>query len=80
MNTERPDTPIPPDPDALLERAFIDEYLRSQGYDPQRLHELPEALVKKLMTEASKHASGKLTEIEARAGFVEEVHHVAPPL
>ncbi len=80
MNTERPDTPIPVDPDAQLEQAFIAEYLRSQGYDPHCLHELPEDLVKQLMTEASVYASARLTEIEARARFVHEVHGVAPPL
>ncbi len=73
MNTV-PSEPIgPQDPDALLERAFIKEYLCALGCDPRRLHELPEELVKEIMSQASLYASGRLTEIEARAGFVEEL-------
>ncbi len=67
------------DPDALLERTFFDEFLRSQGYDPRRMHELPKVLVRELMTQASLYASGKLTEIAARAGFVEGLHGVIMP-
>jgi hypothetical protein len=74
MNTERPRVPIPADPDAELEKAFITEYLRGRGYDVHCLHVMPEELVKELMTEASVYASGKLTEIEARASFVDELH------
>ena len=80
MTPQQPDVPVAEDPHARLEKAFIDEYLRSQGYDRHRLHELPEALAKQLMTEASLHASAKLTEMEARARFVDEVHGTAPPL
>ncbi len=80
MNTKPIEMPAARDPDALLERAFIDEYLRDHGYDPHRLHELPEELVKSLMTDASIYASDRLAEIEARAGFVDEVHGVTPPL
>jgi hypothetical protein len=63
MKTERPKIRPTEDPDAGLEQAC--------------LHELPEELVRELMTEASVYASGKLTEIEARAAFVEEVHGLA---
>ena len=67
------------DPDARLERAFIEQFLRAVGCDPHRLHELPEDLVKELMTYASLYASGRLTEIEARAGFIDELHGVIVP-
>jgi hypothetical protein len=80
MITKQPDEPVAEDPHARMEKAFIDEYLKSQGYDRHRLHELPEALAKQLMTEASQYASGKLTEVEARAHFVDEVHGTSPPL
>ena len=59
--------------DADLEHAFISEYLRDQGYNPDGLDDLPEELVKALLAEASVVASGRLTEIEARASFVAEV-------
>jgi len=60
--------------DSDLEQAFIAEYWRDRGYDPDHLDDLPEELVRALMTEASVYASGRLTEIEARASFVAEVH------
>jgi hypothetical protein len=77
MSTELTDKPVMEDPLAQLEKAFIAEYLRSRGYDPEKLHELPEEVVKQLMTEASLYASTKLEEVEARAHFVEEVHGTA---
>jgi hypothetical protein len=80
MNSQQPETPIPKDPDAELENAFIAEFLRDQGYDPHCLHELPEELVRRLLTEASVYASCRLSEIEARARFVSEVHGVTLPV
>ena len=74
MSTQLPETPTMEDPHAQLEKAFIAEYLRSQGHDPEKLHELPEETAKQLMTEACKYASLKLMEMEARAHFVEEIH------
>jgi hypothetical protein len=76
MNTERPDAPLIEDPLARLEKFFIAEYLRSRGYDAAKLHELPDELAKQLMTEASQYASVRLTEVEARAHFVEAIHGV----
>ncbi len=78
MSTQPPPTVHAQDPDALLEKAFLDEYVRGRGYDPRRLQELPEDKVRALMTEASIYASDKLAEIEARAGFVEGMHGVIP--
>ncbi|HXH05615.1 MAG TPA: hypothetical protein VNI83_03395 [Vicinamibacterales bacterium] len=62
------------DPTANLERAFIDEYLRSQGVDPGRLGELPEARRHHLLKAASIYAAARLTEVEARAHYVDEIH------
>jgi hypothetical protein len=75
MNTQqpRPEAPLQEDPHGRLEKAFIEEYLRSQGYTLEDLHHLPEDVVKRLMTEASLYASVRLTEVEARARFVHEV-------
>ena len=73
MNKTKPDTPLMGDASAPLERAFIEEYLRSQGYSLETLEELSKKLRKKLMTEASRYASLKLEEIEARAHFVDEI-------
>jgi hypothetical protein len=30
------------DPNAVLERAIIEDFIRARGYDPGRLHDLPE--------------------------------------
>ncbi len=62
------------EPKVAMEKALIEEYLVSQGYSLEKLHELPERVAKQLMKEASKYASLKLEEIQARAHFVEEIH------
>ena len=73
MTAQRADVPMA-DPNAQLERALIDEYLRSQGYELRTLHELPAERVKQLLREASLYAAGKLTEVEARASYVQDIH------
>ena len=50
------------DPEAQLERAFIDEYLRLHGHDPESVRSLPEAQVITLLEGASIYAAGKLAE------------------
>jgi hypothetical protein len=62
------------EPRAAMEKALIEEYLLEQGYSLEKLKELPEQVAKQLMKEASKYASLKLEEIEARAHLVEEIH------
>lgn len=62
------------DPNALLERALIEEYLKEKGYTHDDLKKLPAELVEKLMKEASQYASLKMEEVEARAHFVKELH------
>jgi hypothetical protein len=79
MNPEMPDNPRMEDPHAQIEMAFIAEYLRSQGYSYEMLHELPEDEATRLMKEASLYASTKLMEMEARAHFVEEIHSTSKP-
>lgn len=67
-------SPNTDDPHSLMERNFILEYLKGQGHTFASLHKLPAEQIKKLLTEASIYASTKLTEIEARAKFVDEIH------
>lgn len=57
-----------------LEQTLIQEFLRARGYDARALEALPEKDRKRLLTEASVHAAGKLAEVEARAHFVKDVH------
>lgn len=56
---------------AQLEIALMEEYL---GQPLQSLALLPEDEAARLRAEASRYASARLAEIEARAGFV---HHLA---
>ena len=59
---------------ALLERCLIDEYLQSKGYTRESLKLLPGDVAQQIMKEASTYASGKLSEIEIRARFTEDLH------
>lgn len=68
------------DPNALLEKALIEEYLKTKGYTHEDLKKLPADLVEKLMKEASQYASLKMEEVEARAHFVKELHDDTSPL
>ncbi len=56
-----------------LERQFINQFLQEQGYDLTAIKSLPQEQAKKLMIEASKHASSRLAEIEARSKFIQKI-------
>lgn len=66
--------PLMEDMHAVLEKTLIETYLKGKGYTLEDLKKLPEAEAKRLMTEASIYASGKLAELEERAHFVQELH------
>lgn len=74
MSVERPDTPALQDRTGQLEQAFIDEFVRMQGYEPAMLGELSEPQRHALLTRASTYAATKLAEVESRAHFVHEIH------
>ena len=77
MSTKNPKNNLPAtekDIDELLERCLIDEYLKSKGHTLESLKDLPEHEAHQLKTEASTYASGKLSEIEIRARFVQDLH------
>ena len=73
MTTERALVPME-DPQAALERAFIEEYLKTRGHSLRSLHDLPEDQVNALLRAASLYAATKLAEVEARATYVHEIH------
>jgi hypothetical protein len=62
------------DPNGPLESELINEFLRTRGYDLRSLDSLPDDERRRLLRQASMHAAGKLTEIEARAHFVGQLH------
>jgi hypothetical protein len=76
---DRPLTLPQQDPHAQLERAFIDEYLRAHHCSLETLAQLPPAEAAQLLRQASIYASGRLTEVESRAHYVDDLHR-APAL
>lgn len=67
------------DPNALLEKALIEEYLHEKGYSRKGLRKLPAELVETLMKEATRYASLKMEEVKARAHFIEDLHEDSSP-
>jgi hypothetical protein len=76
MTAQRADVPME-DPQAPLERAFIEEYLTKRGYTLRSLHELPAEQMKPILRDASLYAATKLAEVEARSTYVHEIHGVS---
>lgn len=74
------DTEAIEDPNAMLEKALIEEFLKQKGYTHDDLKKLPADLVEKLMKEASQYASLKMEEVESRAHLVKELHDDAASL
>ncbi len=77
--------PLMEEPDAPLERMYIEAFLQKRGYTLhcsdvplRRICDLPEDEAKRLMTAASAYASTKLAEVETRAHFIEELHGASP--
>ena len=61
-------------PLAGLERALFDEYVREQGYDPDGLEAVEAAERRRVCQGAACYASTRLSEVEARAHYVHELH------
>jgi phosphoketolase len=69
-----PDAPRLQDLHAELERALINEYLRGRGFEPASLRDRDDPEAHLLLAEASTYAAGRLTEVEARAHYVHDLH------
>ena len=79
MNPDRSsDTPLRP-PLAQLERALIDEFLQSRGYDSAGMAQLPPEQRQELLKQASQHASARMAEVEARSHYLDEIHDREAP-
>ena len=70
-----PDIPARPDPTAQLENAFIREFLEQRGHSTASLLTLPESERHLLLEQASRWASSRLAEVEARAHYIHDLHH-----
>lgn len=68
----RADAPIE-EPQAALERALIAEFLEKAGHTWQSIAKLPADEQESLLRAAAGFATLKLSEIESRARFVEEM-------
>lgn len=65
------------DPLSELERALIVEFLRLRGHTFETVRALPEAEGHALLQQASIHASCRLTEVESRAHYIDDMHCAA---
>ena len=72
-----PDAPRLQDLHADLERALINDYIRGRGQDPDSVRDRDDAEAHLLLAEASKYAAVRLTEVEARAHYVHDIHRMA---
>ena len=57
-----------------LEEALIEAFLKARGHDRHSVQALPEDQARQLLKDASVYASSKLSEVEARAHYVHELH------
>ena len=69
-----PDVRRHEDPQRQLEQAFIDEFVRARGVDPDHVRELPAEQALPLMRDACKYAASKLAEVECRAHYLDDLH------
>lgn len=82
MSTDsvRPRAEVPlEEPQAALERALIDEYLRTHGYDPHVVQHGAGPQTIDLLRKAALYAAERLAEHEARSHYVHEIHGALPP-
>ena len=71
---ERFDGAAAEDPEARLERALMEEYLRGQHHSFDDLSTLLPGERRLLLDGAAAYASRRLAEIGARAHYVEDLH------
>ena len=60
-------------PQSVLEKKYIEEYLRTKGYCSGDLQHLPAEEAKQLMVEACTYASLRLAVVESRARFRDKI-------
>jgi hypothetical protein len=65
------------DPHSELERAFMAEFLQDRGHTLETVRMLPPGEAHALLQQASVYASCRLTEVESRAHFVDDMHRRA---
>jgi hypothetical protein len=71
--TERLEVPTE-DPEAKLERALMEEFLRGRQHTLLDVQQLPDAERHLLLDAAALYAARRLAEIGARAHYVDDLH------
>ena len=74
MRVDPADARLSPAPLEQFERELIEEFLHEHGHDHHSVWTLPPAERDKLLTAASIHASGRMTEVEARSHYIDDIH------
>ena len=74
MAVDMRDTAPLEEPEAQLERALIEEFLRALGHDAAALRLRNDATARELLKQASVYAAARLTEVESRAHYVHDIH------
>lgn len=62
------------DPLAELERHLISAYVAGAGHNLEELLARTDEQARRLLAEASRHASAKLSEVEARSHYLHRLH------
>ncbi len=74
MTTKDTDRAPLEEPLAELEWRLISEYVEAAGQDLHALLARHDEAAKKLLAEASLHASARLTEVESRSHYLRKLH------
>ena len=74
LNNEMKEPASAQEPEHGLEQKFIREFLQERGLTLKDLTTLPAEEARKLRIEASRYATARLAELEARARFVDTIH------
>ena len=70
---ERPETALE-DPQARLERALIEEFLQARGCSLAMVTFTSPSEYQPLLAQAAQYAAVRLTEIDARAAYIHQIH------
>lgn len=74
MMTDQDSTHPLHDPFAELERQLIRAHVADAGHDLDELLARTDENARRLLAEASRYASAKLSEVEARSHYLHELH------
>lgn len=74
MTNKEPETPKLREPLAELERQLLEAYLAGAGHSLEALLARHDAEARALLAAASRYASDKLAEVEARSRYLHALH------